>query len=280
MTDLSSTIIAKSDQLNADDLLSGPITVTITKVSADESSEQQPILISYAGDNKKPYKPCKSMRRVLVNVWGKNGAGYVGRSMTLYREPTVTWGKLEVGGIRISHMSGIDDAMVMPLTASKQNKRAYTVKPLRVTPDDDAVVDKATLVAVRAAAAKGTDAFNEWWKSASKKERADAATIKDELITSRVVADSKLKKGNTEQPDRQASGGDEEGDVPASPSSSQVNQERGPTPDEIAKAESDGQTHAEDGRSIRAMPAEYRDIPELRSAYTGGFNAVSRNGEA
>ena len=32
MVDLSKTIIAKSDQLNADDLLGGPITITIEDV--------------------------------------------------------------------------------------------------------------------------------------------------------------------------------------------------------------------------------------------------------
>lgn len=105
MTDLSATIDPKSNQMNADDLIGGPKTITITRVSANQSSTEQPIAISYQGDNGKPYFPCKSMRRVLVSVWGKDGAAYAGRSLTLYRDPTVTWGGLAVGGIRISHMS-------------------------------------------------------------------------------------------------------------------------------------------------------------------------------
>lgn len=130
MTDLTNTIIAKSDQLNSDTLISGPITIKITAVSADTSSSEQPIVIRYEGDNSQPYKPCKSMRRLLVAVWGANGAEYVGRSVTLYRDPTVKWGGLEVGGIRISHMSHIDKSVTIALTATRGNKKPVTVRPI------------------------------------------------------------------------------------------------------------------------------------------------------
>lgn len=136
MTDLTSTIEAKSDQLGADDIMAGPRTITITKVSADTGSSEQPIIVSFNGDNGKPWKPCKSMRRLLVAVWGANGAEYVGRSVTLYRDPTVKWGGLEVGGIRISHMSHIDKPVTIALTATRGNKKPVTVKPLEVQRQD------------------------------------------------------------------------------------------------------------------------------------------------
>ena len=63
--DVSKTIAPKSDQLNADDLLGGARTIKITKITKAESPEQ-PINIFFEGDEGKPYKPCKSMRRVLV----------------------------------------------------------------------------------------------------------------------------------------------------------------------------------------------------------------------
>lgn len=132
MTDLTNTIIAKSDQLNSDTLISGPITIKITAVSADTSSAEQPIIIRYEGDKSQPWKPCKSMRRLMVAIWGANGAEYVGRSVTLYRDPTVKWGGLEVGGIRISHMSHIDKPVTIALTATRGNKRPVTVSPLVV----------------------------------------------------------------------------------------------------------------------------------------------------
>jgi len=132
MTDLSTTIEAKSSQMNADDLLAGPKTIKITKVSANPSSAEQPIAISYEGDNGKPFYPCKTSRRLLVTLWSADGSSYVGRSLTLYRDPDVTWGGVRVGGLRISHASHIDKSITVALTASKNNKKPVTVHPLVV----------------------------------------------------------------------------------------------------------------------------------------------------
>jgi hypothetical protein len=131
--DMSSTIIPKSDQLNADDLLAGPRTVTITVVRASPASAEQPVMVSFDGDNGKPYMPCKSMRRVMVAVWGADASQYPGRSMTLFRDAEVTWGGMAVGGIRISHMSHLDAPMVLALTATKKTRKPYKVLPLVVT---------------------------------------------------------------------------------------------------------------------------------------------------
>jgi len=106
-------------------------------VSADTGSPEQPIKINFEGDNNKPYKPCKSMRRVLVQAWGKNGLNYVGRSMTLYCDPKVMFGGIAVGGIRISHMSHIESDITMALTALRGSRKPYTVKVLKVTETPD-----------------------------------------------------------------------------------------------------------------------------------------------
>src|ERR1700678_183677 len=102
MTDLSTTIAPKTDQLNADDFIGrGPMTIVVSAVKLCAEPDQ-PIAISFNGDGGKPYKPGKSMRRVLVNTWGPDGNSYVGRSMTLFRDEKVLFGGLAVGGIRIS----------------------------------------------------------------------------------------------------------------------------------------------------------------------------------
>jgi hypothetical protein len=131
MVDLRTTIIPKSDQLNADDFIGNIKTITVRAVEKTQTAEQ-PVNIYYDGDNGKPYKPCKSMRRVLVHNWGADGALYVGRSMTLYRDDKVRFGGLDVGGIRISHMSHINEPVTMALTATKQSRKPYTVLPLVV----------------------------------------------------------------------------------------------------------------------------------------------------
>lgn len=130
MTDLAKTIAPKSDQLNADDLIGRNITIKITKVRGCDEADQ-PIAIHFEGDNGKPYKPCKSMRRVMVHCWGADGNTYVGHRMTLFRDESVLFGGIKVGGIRISHMSHIDREMEMALTVTKARRTPYRVKPLR-----------------------------------------------------------------------------------------------------------------------------------------------------
>jgi hypothetical protein len=131
--DMSAFIIAKSDQLNSDDLIGGPITVTITSVRGTDASDQ-PVAVHFDGDDGKPYKPCKSMRRVMVGVWGADASKYAGQSMTLYREPEVQFGGMKVGGIRISHMSGLTEKKTMALTATRGKKGLHTVYPLADAP--------------------------------------------------------------------------------------------------------------------------------------------------
>lgn len=127
ISDLAATIVPKSDQLNADDLLTGPLTVTVTGVSAHDAADQ-PISVHIEGH--RPYKPCKSMRRVLITAWGVDGRAWAGRSMTLYCDPEVMFGGVKVGGIRISHLSHIDRELAMSLTATRGKKANYKVKPL------------------------------------------------------------------------------------------------------------------------------------------------------
>ena len=131
MNDMRAVIIPKSDQINADNLLGGPMSIKITSVEIRPGTEQ-PVSIHFENDNGKPFKPCKSMARVMVACWGPDANTYVGRSMTLYCDPSVRWGGMEVGGIRISHMSDLDGTKVMALTATKGNKKPFTVKPLVV----------------------------------------------------------------------------------------------------------------------------------------------------
>jgi len=146
MIDLRGTIKPKSDQLNADDLIGGPITIRITGVTVGEG--EQPVAISYEGDGGKPYKPGKSMRRVLVNLWGPDGAVYMGRSLTLYRDEEVVFGGVAVGGIRISHMSHLQRETTMALTATKAKRKPFTVRPLVVEkPTDKAAIAVEALLA-------------------------------------------------------------------------------------------------------------------------------------
>lgn len=127
--DLRATIVPKSDQLNAEQLMLGDLTVTVSDVRI--GSDDQPVIVHYDGDDGRPYKPCKTMRKVLIFAWGEDGTQWVGKAMTLYNDPAVRFGGLSVGGIRISHLSHIEREIALSLTATKGKKAAHTIKPLK-----------------------------------------------------------------------------------------------------------------------------------------------------
>lgn len=154
MSDMTPVIAAKSDQLNADDLIGGPRTITITRVDVRDTKDQ-PVSVFYEGDEGKPWKPCKSMSRVLAAAWGTDSKIYPGRSLTLFREPSVKWGGIEVGGIRISHMSHIPEPLLLAITITKGSKKPYRVEPLQAGKGDDGAQDLADDLIRRAEALNG-----------------------------------------------------------------------------------------------------------------------------
>jgi len=130
--DITATLEAKSSQLNTDDLIAGAKTITITKISV--GSPEQPVAVSFEDDGGKPWYPCKSMRRVLVAAWGADASQYVGRRVTLFRDPSVTYGGIQVGGIRVSHLSDMDGPLSIALTVTRQKRSLYKVQPLPASP--------------------------------------------------------------------------------------------------------------------------------------------------
>ena len=126
--DLTESIAPKSDQLNADDLISGPVTVTIREVA--KGSAEQPVdvhLVEFPG---RAYRPSKSMRRVMVMAWGVEASTYAGHRLTLFRNPEITFGREKVGGIEIAELSHIDKPLTVALTATRGKRKNFTVKPL------------------------------------------------------------------------------------------------------------------------------------------------------
>lgn len=170
MIDMTETIKPKSDQLNADELIGKDLTITVTKV--EKASAEQPIAIRYDGDAGKPYMPCKSMRRVMVQLWGVDASQYVGRSMTLFRDAKVTWAGAEVGGIRISHMSHINGKQTMSLTASNKSKKPFVVLPLGDIAPPKKTIDVDPLkLGAEAALLRGTDALKTFFTGLTADEK-------------------------------------------------------------------------------------------------------------
>lgn len=172
MIDIRPTLQAKSDQLNADDLIGSPMTITITDVRLLEAADQ-PVAIEWEGGEGRPFKPCKSMRRVMAKVWGEDGKAFIGQRMTLYRDDKVRFGSDAVGGIRISHMSGIDRETTMALMVTRGKRAPFTVKPLTGMTSKPATIDLGAVLAEgRKAADRGATALQAWWGSLTTPQKA------------------------------------------------------------------------------------------------------------
>ena len=158
VSNLRDTIVPKSNQLNSEQLLYGPLTITVTSVA--RGSDDQPITVHYRGENGRPYLPCKSMRKVLIFAWGEDGNKWVGRSMTLFNDLAVKWAGVAVGGIRISHMTHIDREISLQLTATRGKKEPFIIKML--TPPADDRVEKFR-AALTKKAGEGLAAIVDAW---------------------------------------------------------------------------------------------------------------------
>ena len=136
VTNLRDTIIPKSDQLNADDLVGTTMTIIVSGVS--RGSSESPLVINYQNDGGRPFKPCKTMRKLLIAAWGENGNEWIGHSMVLFCDDTVKYAGKNVGGIRISHLSHITKRLQVNLQVTRGKKQLYTVNILQATmyPDD------------------------------------------------------------------------------------------------------------------------------------------------
>lgn len=203
MGDMNSVIAPKSDQINADDLIGGDMIITITEVKIRQG-EDQPVSMHFEG-SRKVYRPCKSMSRVIVAIWGADTANYAGRSIKLYRDPDVQWGGMKVGGIRIremTHMEG-DRPVTLALTEKRGSRKPAVIRPL-IMPQNAAPAPRAAETAAapaagrdaaRAAARSGTEAFRAWWNSEEgKSARQVCAEIMAELKQLCAAADEAISR--------------------------------------------------------------------------------------
>lgn len=180
MIDMAKTVQPKSDQINADDLIGGERTITVTKMTGNDNADQ-PVNVHFDGDNGKPFRPCKSMRRVMIAAWGADASKYAGKSMTIYCDPEVQFGGMKVGGIRISHMSDIERDLVIALTATRAKRKPYTVKTLASAAKPVATADDK-----KAAAKKKADEIIAAIAKAESHEAVDAIFVKEKAVIAKL----------------------------------------------------------------------------------------------
>lgn len=127
--DISCTLASKADQLDAVDLVTGPITGKV--ISVDIVDDKQPVHI-HLDCWHVPFKPCLTMRRIISICWGTKRSQWLGKSMSLYCDPFVKFGKETPGGVRISHLSDISETKTINLTITRGRTAPFVVQPLKV----------------------------------------------------------------------------------------------------------------------------------------------------
>ena len=159
--DLTESIQARSDQINADDLVTGPQTYTIREVIGGRAESPFDFMLV---ETDRAYRPSKTMRRMIVKGWGPESSTYAGRRLTIYREPSITFGGKAIGGIRISAMSDIEGPVEAWLQTTRGQRSKFVIDRL---PDPTPAERLASLRAE--------------WKTATPERRAEITAESEAL---------------------------------------------------------------------------------------------------
>ena len=181
--DISETTAPKSDQQQFDAYLGGKTRiVTVSGVTA--GSPEQPVNVELAEYPGHPFRPNKTMRRLLVLAWGVDSTAYIGRRLELAGNPGVVYGGKAVGGVEIAAMSHLEKPLTVALTATRGKRKNFTVAVLAVPTIRDWYAELATAGdSLDAVKSLGTAA------SAAKVDAAILTAIRDRYTELRTRAD-------------------------------------------------------------------------------------------
>lgn len=127
--DISSALVAKSNQLNASDLVGAPI-VALIKAVSQPGGKGTPIFVALDGMDGRPWKQSKGMSRVVAHAWGTESDAWVGRLVKLTNNPEVIYAGEPVGGVEVIAMSHINAAFTIPVRISQKKVKQHHVDVL------------------------------------------------------------------------------------------------------------------------------------------------------
>lgn len=122
-------IESASDRIIGDDLIAGPQTYTITGAKGIVEDKKKRLRLDLDG-SAKPFIPCKGMARLMGHLWGPDASKWIGKTVTLYRDPDVRFGADMTGGVRICAASNIDAQQSVPIRISQKSVKTYKVDPI------------------------------------------------------------------------------------------------------------------------------------------------------
>ena len=175
---------AKSDQVDADDLIGGiTLDVTIKAVQRGPSNEQPLQLV--LEETEKFYRPSKTYRRALIGCFSDEPANWIGKRLRLVRNPETMFGGVKVGGIEVSHAS-IEAPVVLMLAAKRGKKTAVRIDVM------PAATKQAQKAAVAAVAAPNTIQSQDFTAAINSIASAESMASLQQLFT----AAKESAKGN------------------------------------------------------------------------------------
>ena len=161
--DITDALAPASDQLDAVELVNTR-TFTIDSGSALGSRDGKTVAEIRLVNFPRVWRPSKGMLDVRAACCGTDAKKWVGRSVTVYNDPEVLFGKDKVGGVRISHLSHIDGARTVTIRGSGAGrKKQWPVEPLTDMP---APASPSEPTAADVAACDDADVLRDMWKSA------------------------------------------------------------------------------------------------------------------
>ena len=157
--DLSDTIEPRSDQINADDLLAGPRDVTVASVRRGNPDQPVEVVLE---EFDRVWKPCKTVRRLLIACWGADGSAWVGRRARLYNDDRVEWGGRRVGGIRVSHLSHLDAPRTVLVMVKRGKRQPVQLLPLPMAAEPSTPAEPVDLLDVLEQRGLSMGQLDEW----------------------------------------------------------------------------------------------------------------------
>jgi hypothetical protein len=111
------------DYLKQEHLYGQDVPVTISAVTVENVGDEgkQQIVVAFAGQSKR-LGLCKTNAQQIAAFYGDDAGGWIGQSITLWPDPSVTYGGKVVGGVRIRP--------VPPETAAQPGTWQPTAEPV------------------------------------------------------------------------------------------------------------------------------------------------------
>lgn len=128
MADIARAIEPLSDRQNFVDYMAGPKVFTVAGTSdyRDEKGRAK-VNVHLVEAPERPFKPSATNLRLLAIGWGSDDTAWPGRRIQLGGDPTVTFGREVVGGIRVLALSDMEQPFTAKLPVTRGKKAEYRV---------------------------------------------------------------------------------------------------------------------------------------------------------